>query len=213
MTDGTNTYKRNQVEWALWRHIAGRTGDDLPTVLKTRVKRLLEIDRETYRGSGEFAFSEGETSGQGTDASFKAFDVFCLAVALHLMHAGIKQSRVAFLVHDVREHLQGIYYGIMSRPAPKARAGNFRDAANDDPRVFAVFRNVDMAKDLSSSDQPRIRLRFREPEFCNGITSLLGVLNRMDTSFQQAIVIELACMAHSLEHTLKMAPVARRGRQ
>ena len=129
------------------------------------------------------------------------------------MHAGIKQSRVVFLVHDIREFLRMDFDTIMSRPAPEKRFRTIAEARSDDSRVFAVFRNVDMAKELWMSDQPGVRLKFKEPDFCSGIESLAGALNRMGDGYHQAIVMELAHMAHGLKQALKQAPIAKRGRQ
>lgn len=212
MTKEARTFRRSQVEWALWHHISHGSRTDPPKVFRTRVKRLLEIDRETYKGTGEFAFNQRETSGQGTDATFETFDVFCLALALYLMHAGIKQSRVVVLIHHSREYLWGSFDDIISRSAPPARHWDVTDAKQD-TRVFAVFHNVDMAKELSNSDRPNIRLTFKEPEICSDIDALRATLNRMDSRDRQAIVMELSHMAHGLEHALTHAPIAKRGRQ
>ena len=46
-TPTTNTYRRGQVEWALWRmSTIGRPAPAEPSpVFRNRIKRLLEIDR------------------------------------------------------------------------------------------------------------------------------------------------------------------------
>ena len=213
MSGEPNTFKRSQVEWALWQHISHGSSNDPPKALRTRIKRLLEIDREKHRGTGEFAFCRTETSGQGTDAAFELFDVFCLALTLHLMHAGIKQSMVVTLMQHFRGYLWGHFDDITSRPAPKGRPRTVAKAMQEDRRVFAVFYNVDMAKELSKSDRPKIRLTFKEPEISWGLASLTSVLNRMDAFDRQTIVMELAHMAHDLEQALMHAPIAKRGRQ
>ena len=42
------TYRRGQVEWALWRAftLARSPGEGPPPIFKTRIKRLLDLDRD-----------------------------------------------------------------------------------------------------------------------------------------------------------------------
>ena len=42
------TYRRGQVEWALWRAftLARSSGEGPPPIFRTRIKRLLDLDRD-----------------------------------------------------------------------------------------------------------------------------------------------------------------------
>ena len=43
----TESFRRNQLEWALWQLFAGNTpAEDPPKVFRNRIKRLLDIDRD-----------------------------------------------------------------------------------------------------------------------------------------------------------------------
>ena len=86
------TYKRGQVEWALWRAftLARSPGDGPPPIFKTRIKRLLDLDRDLDAAAFgasppcDFAFVAPAEGGSGVEAQYTAFDVFCLALALDL---------------------------------------------------------------------------------------------------------------------------------
>ena len=89
-------YKRGQVEWALWRFfLQGRqVGPEQQKVFLTRIKRLLELDRgedlgaKTETPHARFAFADAAPEGKGTDADFRPFNAFCLALALDLLDTG-----------------------------------------------------------------------------------------------------------------------------
>jgi hypothetical protein len=51
-------YKRGQVEWALWQSVdtSNNSGTEPPTVFKTRVKRLPELDRTALDDCPGYAF-------------------------------------------------------------------------------------------------------------------------------------------------------------
>src|SRR3954451_10781938 len=80
-TSPSDTYRRGQVEWALWRvSTIDRPAPEQPSpVFRTRVKRLLEIDRTgaseaSRKGKGQLAFSEDRPEGTGFDVVFTAYE-------------------------------------------------------------------------------------------------------------------------------------------
>ncbi len=101
-----DSYKRGQVEWALWRFfLQGRqVGPEQQKVFLTRIKRLLELDRgedlgaKTETPHARFAFADVAPEGKGTDVDFRPFNAFCLALALDLLDTGFKQSEIVFLL-------------------------------------------------------------------------------------------------------------------
>src|SRR5258708_1814137 len=94
MALSNETFRRGQVEWAIWRFFTFMKSapPDPPKVFLTRIKRLLETDRHDKVPTGQdydppvaFAFSSAESKGKGVDAVFTSFDAFCLALALDLV--------------------------------------------------------------------------------------------------------------------------------
>ena len=96
------TYKRNQVEEAVWRFISRDAAGREPSVtFRTRVKRLMELDRSAADGN-EFAFQDGGLTGRGNEAWFSEFNVFCVAAGMVLLNAGFKQGEVVQLMRHAR---------------------------------------------------------------------------------------------------------------
>ncbi len=123
-------YKRNQVDLALWQ-LFSPVGihSELHPTFKTRIKRLLDLDRQppTHGGKAKTddlaadwpktpAFSAAQTHwGKGTVATFSLFDAFCLALALDLLDMGFKQSEVVFLIGHIRPDLNDVFEKIQRK--------------------------------------------------------------------------------------------------
>lgn len=226
-----NLYKRNQVEWAIWQVIVtnGNSGGKPPQAFRTRIKRLLDIDRSAPEDRPGFAFSNGPAGGQGVDVPFTAFDAFCLALGLELLDMGFKQAEVVFLLQHIRTQLRGEFDWILSHPIapgnvhapedypdlPTYKDGN-RCLA--DYRVFTLIQKVEL-KELQP-DAARARARARsadspfiyKPAFYRGIKSLAAEINHRDWSFRKALVLELATTAALVSKYLDEAPITKRGR-
>ncbi|MEQ9448006.1 MAG: hypothetical protein RLN70_03755, partial [Rhodospirillaceae bacterium] len=88
----------------MWRAMR-QTGAALeaPPRFRTRIKRLLEIDRAGTVNETQHAFSADQPTGKGTEAQFTALDVFCLGVALDLQNLGLNQSEAVFVVSNTRD--------------------------------------------------------------------------------------------------------------
>lgn len=222
-----NLYKRNQVEWAIWQLIVsnGNSGGKPPQAFRTRIKRLLDIDRSAPEDSPGFAFSDGPAGGQGVDVSFTAFDAFCLALGLELLDMGFKQAEVVFLLQHIRSQLRGEFDWILSNkiapgnahaPAdypdlPTFTAGN-RCLA--DYRVFTLIQKVELkelrpgAAEARNTDSPVIY----QPPFYRGMGALAEGINYRDWSFRKALVLELATTAALVSKYLDEAPITKRGR-
>ena len=69
-----NTYKRGQVEWALWKYLSSqsKSSEKPPVKFETRIKRLLELDRAGVQDAPGFAFSAEATTGKCSTAAFSA---------------------------------------------------------------------------------------------------------------------------------------------
>lgn len=225
--NNTETYKRGQVEWSLWRFFTfpHAASDEPPKAFLTRIKRLLEIDWADREEGEKFAFVEDAPQGQGVDAVFTAFDAFCLALALDLLDAGFKQSEVVFLMQHIRQDLREEYDWITLNP-PRARQRVAAKHATDKPsyeeggrvwadyRVFAVIQKVEMTEVFPVLAEPQYTGKpiILEPVFCRGIEALQTELNRKADSFRKAMVLEIANAAALVTSLLKDAPLTKRGR-
>ena len=85
------SYKRNQVEEAIAR-IFDPNCEKPPSELRTRIKRLLELDRSIGRKlrsknaeEANFGFFSEEAPGTGTDILFSQYEAFTLLNGLRIM--------------------------------------------------------------------------------------------------------------------------------
>jgi hypothetical protein len=241
MGPANETYKRGQVEWALWRSFAllELPVPNPPKVFLTRVKRLLETDREAEQMArqangppADFAFSSAKSEGQGVDALFTAFDALCLALALDLVDMGFKPSEVVLLLRHSRPELERRFNTILTNPPPKRVKqppttnlyelfyGRSEPRPWIDHRVFWVIQKVEL-KEIYR-EEPGRRGKAKIPvviasRFYRGSSDLFKELDLMNSSerwgFRRALVLEIAYLAVGLVTLLAQAPATRRGPQ
>jgi hypothetical protein len=231
------TYRRGQVEWALWRAftLARSPGDGPPPIFKTRIKRLLDLDRDLdVSGFGAappsaFAFVEPSEGGSGTEAEYAAFDAFCLALALDLLDVGFKQGEIVYLMRHLRETLEDWYPDLLSRPSlierqrhlakhhlklPRLERGGGK-APLADARVFLILNRIEMTEVLAPA-QPRGKASqpvFLEPEVCEGITKLTARLDDLMPLHRRTVItLEITAVAQAVRTFLDAAPLVPRGR-
>ena len=91
-------YKRNQIEEAIAR-IFDPNCREPQSDLRTRIKRLLELDRSMGRKvrskdpeEGNFAFFSEAAPGTGVDISFSEYEVFALINGMRLINHRWPQS-------------------------------------------------------------------------------------------------------------------------
>jgi hypothetical protein len=228
-----DSYKRGQMEWALWRaftHLRS-AGETPPQVFKTRIKRLLDVDREfkvsvDVEPSSDYAFVPPTDEGTGIDAAYTPVDVFCLALALDLLNVGFKQSEIVFLMRYLREDLARWFPKLLARPSLTDRQARLakhypklpayqpegQSAPLADARVFLVLHRVELTEIFAAppaSAQPV----FLSPVFCEGLTDLSDTLDKLFPYHRRTvIVLEIAAMAQAVTMFLEQAPVVRRGR-
>jgi hypothetical protein len=224
-TPTTNSYRRGQVEWALWHLSAiGRPAADEPSsVFRNRLKRLLEIDRERLKERGKkgqgLAFSEDRPEGTGTDVAFSAYDGFVLALGLDLLRMGFVQSEVTSLMHFLRPRLGDTFDEILRNP-PGSQRRSLRTRPSpirreDDRRVFLVIERVEMSEEFPAFAQTKSGPEgafYREPKICHGLQGVTDQLDRMDQVFRRALVLDLAHTAVRVSEFLAKAPEIKRGR-
>ncbi len=231
MSVGQSAYRRNQVEWALWRiFCAGRFAHaDAPPAFRTRIKRLLEIDRAgdmpgSSSTASPFAFADDAPGGSGVEAAFTAFDVFCLALALDLLDMGFKQAEVVFLLRHIRHALREEFDFIADHYPPanrqRHRATDYPDlptmrgrggALLVDERVYLLLRKVELREALPTPTQAGVAPIIAEPVMCAGQTALAETLADGSVLGRKAVVLEIGESARLAPSLLAKAPAATRG--
>lgn len=231
------TYRRGQVEWALWRAftLARSPGDGPPPIFKTRIKRLLDLDRDLdvaalgAAPSSAFAFVEPTDGGSGTEAQYTSFDAFCLALALDLLDVGFKQGEIVFLMRHLRAPLEDWCPDLLARPSlidrqrllakdhpklPRLERGGGK-APLADARVFVILNRIEMTEVLAlplprRKGSPAV---FLEPVFCEGVAALQARLDvLMPLHRRTVITLEIAAVAQAVSVFLDAAPLVPRGR-
>jgi hypothetical protein len=228
------SFGRGQVEWALWRSftITSVTAKkEVPKIFRTRIKRLLEIDRQLDLSDAqvppdaEYAFAPPPDDDSG-ETAYRAVDAFCIAIALDLLDAGFKQAEVVFLMRYLRPELEIRFADLLTPPSliDRQRYGakyypHLPSYAEDgqrfaDRRLFVVLQKVEMTEIIPQGQRSRPHLPvILEPKFCAGVQALGDVLHHLLPARRRAVtVLELAASAQAVETFLKEAPPIRRGR-
>lgn len=230
------TYKRGQVEWALWRAFRplGSRDDGPVPLFKTRIKRLLDLDREydisnlDVAGGSDFAFVAPVEGGSGVEAAYGPVDAFCLGIGLELLDTGFKQGEIVVLMRHLRAELEHWFPTLLSRPSLLDRQNHLarnhpnlpvierpRGASLADARVFLVLNRIELTEVLSVSPaMPNSnQAAFREPVFAQGMSGLAQDLARLMPLHQRtAIVLEVTLLAQAVTTFLEAAPLTVRGR-
>ncbi len=222
------SYRRGQVEWALSqlaRQKRGSEGKAEEALRNTRIKRLLDADREVVLPAhavalaSPYAFGEAAPVGTGGETCFSAFDIYCLWIGLRLLGLGFKQGEVAAALRLVRPHLKKAYLGVLRRtplppkqirlgdPPPKRRTPDYR--------AFLVLRGVDLIEvirgDAVADDVKALALNRFASVFANA--NLLHHHLEMNFAIDaDAVLLEIGGAALTLRRVLKDAPDKKRGR-
>ena len=230
----SQTFKRSQVEWALWKFFSGDQWRDQqpPGVFRTRIKRLLELDKDmgqaeqTTGATNPFAFSSVPPEGRGVEIPFSSVDTLCIAFALDLLDAGFNQAEIVFLMRHIRSKLEKQHSRIMRNPPSPRQKISATEYSNEpsyiyrsikiiDRRVFVLIGKVELTEVFS---RPAAKGRNHkpivyEPRFCSGIEALRNQLHRMSFNNRKVFVLEMAEMAVMLANFLRDAPLIKRGRK
>jgi len=227
------TYGRGQVEWALWRSFV-RTRYDrraMPSRFRTRVKRLLDIDRDLDIADVEvapgvdYAFVR-PPDAEGAEATYSPVDAFCLAIGLDLLDTGFKQSEVVFLLRYLRSDFEVRFSAMLEPPSLIDRQRHLAKHYPDlpayeedgvryvDNRLFVVVQKIEMTEVLPPSTKDKVKgPLFLEPVFCSGVRELGERLHDAMPNHRRIVtVLELAATAQAVCAFLDQAPQIRRGR-
>jgi hypothetical protein len=106
------SYKRNQIEEAIARIFIPNC-EKPPSELRTRIKRLLDLDRSMGRKlrskdpeKANFGFFSEEAPGTGADISFSEYEAFALLNGLRIMGHGWPQGFAVAIMRRVRPALE-----------------------------------------------------------------------------------------------------------
>ena len=229
------TYKRGQVEWALWRAftLARSPDDGPPPIFKTRIKRLLDLDRDldaaTFGASPpcDFAFVAPAVGGSGVEAQYTAFDAFCLALALDLLDIGFKQGEIVYLMRHLRDTLDDWFRDLVMRPSLIDRQRHLAKLYPDlpvielsggkaplaDARVFLILNRIEMTEVMPAAQVITGQAMFLEPEVCEGLGRLHQRLDALMPLHRRTVItLEIAAVAQAVSAFLEKAPLVPRGR-
>jgi hypothetical protein len=209
------SYKRNQIEEAIARVVVPNC-KDVPSELRTRIKRLLELDRSMGRKGrskdpeeANFAFFSEEAPGTGADISFSEYEAFALLNGLRMMDHGWPQSVAVSIMRRVRPDLEREHARILRQDPHKLF---------DDEAVLASARHGDIAADnadpvyltVASKAHPALEQGQRAlwPAVCRGYESVGKFRRQVGAS--SLTMFELVTLTHNL-HTqlMKTAPTLR----
>src|SRR5271166_6640454 len=210
------SYKRNQIEEAIAR-IFDPNCQEPPSELRTRIKRLLELDRSIGRNrrskdaeEANFAFFTDEAPGTGADIFFSEYEVFALLNALRLMEHGWPQGFAVSIVRRARLDLEKEHARILRQDPVKlfdwqairasARPGDIA-VDNTDPVFLALASKAQHAPD-EARPSPISAV-------CRGFDKV-SKFSR-DVGASSMTMFEVATLVHRLHEELMQTEPRRRG--
>jgi hypothetical protein len=211
------SYKRNQIEEAMAR-IVFPNCEELPSELRTRIKRLLELDRSIGRKlrskdaeEANFGFFSEEAPGTGADISFSEYEAFALLNGLRIMNHGWTQSFAVSIMRRVRFDLEREHARILQQDPDKlfdweairakARPGDIA-VDNTDPVFLTIASKAQRAPDEGQT-APLSAV-------CHGLEKVSEFSRAVDAS--SVTMFEVATLAHRLHQELMKTEPRRRGR-
>ena len=211
------SYKRNQIEEAIARIVAPNSAEP-SSELRTRIKRLLELDRSLGRKprskdaeEANFGFFSEEAPGTGADISFSEYEAFALLNGLRIMGHGWPQGFAGSIMRRVRPDLEREHARILRQNPDKlfdweairrrARPGDIA-VDNTDPVFLTLASKEERAPDARQTP-PFSAVRrglVKVSEFCR------------DVGASSVTMFEVATLAHRLHQELMKIEPRRRGR-
>jgi hypothetical protein len=213
----TVSYKRNQVEEAIAR-IFVPNSEKPSSELRTRIKRLLDLDRSIGRKirskdaeEANFGFFSGEAPGTGADVSFSEYEAFALLNGLRIMNHGWPQGFAVSIMRRVRVDLEREHARILKKDPRKlfdweriratAREGDIA-VDNTDPVFLTIASEAQRAPDEGQTAPLS--------PVCHGWAKVCEFSR--DVGAPSVTFFEVVTLAHRLHHELMKAEPRRRGR-
>jgi hypothetical protein len=209
------SYKRNQIEEAIAR-IFDPESQKPPPELRTRIKRLLELDRSIGRKvrskepeDANFAFFSEEAPGTGADILFSEYEAFALLNGLRIMDHGWPQSFAVSMMRRVRVDLESEHARILRQDPAKLF---------DRDRIRARARRADIVTDntdpvfltIASTPQHSPDVPLLSSAVCRGSHNVSRFSRRVGAS--SVTTFEVATLIHTLHSELMKTAPRRRGR-
>ena len=212
------SYKRNQIEEAI-TSVFRADREKASRKLRTRIKRLLELDRSRGRTprsktpeQAHFAFFAEEAPGTGADISFSEYEAFALVNALRIMEHAWAQGFAVSVMRRVRADLEREHARILKQSP---------DKLFDQQAIFAKARPGDMAFDnsdpvfltLASKAQGGTDDSQAPPvaAVCHGLAKVGEFSSRERAS--SVTILEVATVTHQLHDALQKTQPRHRGRE
>ena len=208
------SYKRNQIEEAISRLFDPKS-KEVPQELRTRIKRLFELDRSLGRSlrskdpeQAHYAFFSDETPGTGADILFSEYDGFALLNGLRLMGHGWPQGFAVSTMRRLRLDLEKEHARTLKQnPDELFNEQEIRKNAqpgdiavdNTDP----VFLTIASRESAESGDT-------QSAAVCRGVAETI----KFGRSFHASSItfLEIVTLAHKLHGQLIRTEPRRRGR-
>jgi hypothetical protein len=211
------SYKRNQIEEAIAR-IFDPNCRKAPSDLRTRIKRLLDLDRSKGRKvrskdpeESNFAFFSEEAPGTGGDISFSEYEAFALLTGLRIMNHRWPQGFAVSIMRRVRRDLEREHARILLQDPgklfdweairAKARPGDIA-VDNMDP-VFVTIASKAQRTPDEGQTAPLAAV-------CHRLEKV-GEFSR-DVGASSVTMLEIVTPAHRLHQELMKTEPRRRGR-
>ena len=211
------SYKRNQIEEAITRIVVPNC-EEPPSELRTRIKRLLDLDRSIGRKprskdaeEANFGFFSEEAPGTGADIMFSEYEAFALLNGLRIMAHGWPQSFAVSIMRRVRRDLEREHARILRQDPGKlfdwdairarARPGDIA-VDNTDPVFLTIASKAQRGPDEGQT-APLSAV-------CHGWAKVCEFSR--DVGAPSVTFFEVVTLAHRLHHELMKAEPRRRGR-
>ncbi|ODS02602.1 hypothetical protein AUC71_01475 [Methyloceanibacter marginalis] len=209
-------YKRNQVLEAI--AITLGEGPSPSEVVKTAVKRLLDIDRHFKRSprsndpeQANYAFFSSDAPGSGVEVLFSPYEAFALLLGVDLLNHRWTQGTAVKILRQARPLLEPKHAEILSwnpeelfnweKVAERARPGDLA-VATTRPVSLAICSRLGRPVD-HASDETREVAVLENGELMPFIRREAGI---------SSTVIELTRLAHRLQSALAETTPSKRGR-
>ncbi|MFZ5690032.1 MAG: hypothetical protein ACOY5F_02125 [Pseudomonadota bacterium] len=214
--DTVEAFKRNQIEEAI-ALLSGEDGRKHGAALRTRIKRLLDTDRNLGRKprskdaeENRYAFYSEEAPGKGVEIWFTPYEAFAVHLGLRLLAHGWPQTFVVSVLRRERTALEDQHHRILAQDAAtlfdeKALLQNAQAGALAFDNIDPVFLVV-VSPTMSIHDD----LRQLSTAVCRGVEQIARFQKQtkaISTSF-----FELVGPAHALHRALSRSKPRKRGR-
>ena len=212
-------FKRNQINEALEAILSDNVDAGLGADVKTRIRRLLEIDRWLTESDGRrrYAFYSKDSPGSGSEVGYSPYETFALLAGLCFLQLGWPQQTVVRVMRLVRpvleiEHAR-IRGGTANQTATRSPAAKVRRPpgisvlASNDPVFLAIFASGRTSADRSSLATHSVTIRRSERDLMSFWKEQTGIGLTSMTN------IEITHLVYALEDQLGRRPPRARGRK